>query len=304
MALVRVNADNYDNENPDDLHCSAVTRELGEPAPGSAGSMQHVVLVELPLPWPKKIEGHPLLAAVDLDGIKVFAIAGATPVGAEHQIVSYMASSRPGETTFSRSARSVSTASIASSVIDSVNWIHDVGSATTDLLICTHGSRDRCCGQYGTLLHIEILAAAPAGIDVWKASHLGGHRFAPTTLSFPDGLCWAYVAGETMLSILDRTADPAVVAAQLRGAVALETSALQAADAAVFADRGWDWLDNSRSFVLSAAGATTTLVATSADARVSVVVEQLDPMPVPPCGEPIEHATKQAKPVRATIVVA
>lgn len=287
-----------------DLHCSAVTRELGEPAPGSTGSMKHVVLVELPLPWPKKIEDHPLLAGVELAGIKVFAIAGTTPVGAEHQIISYLTSTRDDETTFSKCQRSVSTNAIASSVIDSVNWVHVDTPDAADLLICTHGSRDRCCGQFGTLLHVEILAAAPAGVAVWKASHLGGHRFAPTALSFPDGLCWAYLDGRTMLGILDRTASSAAVAPQLRGAVALASPALQAADAAVFADRGWGWLDNHRSFTESKTGETTTVVATSSDAEISVVVEHLDPLPVPLCGELIELATKQAKPVRATTVVA
>ncbi len=285
-----------------DLHCSAVTRELGEPAPGSAGSMHHVVLVELPLPWPKKIEDHPLLAGVDLDRIKVFAIAGTIPVGAEHHIISYLASTQNDKTTFSKCERLVSTEAIASSVIDSANWIHADAPDAADLLICTHGSRDRCCGQYGTLLHVEILAAAPSGVAVWKASHLGGHRFAPTTLSFPDGLCWAYVDGKTMLGILDRTASSAAVGQQLRGAVALASPALQAADAAVFADRGWGWIDNPRSFTESKTERTTTVVATSADAQISVLVEHLDPLPVPPCGEPIELATKQTKPVRATTV--
>jgi hypothetical protein len=54
------------------------------------------------------------------------------------------------------------------------------------LLVCTHGSRDRCCGRLGGELFSLLLGEAPT--MVWQSSHLGGHRFAPTALSLPDGL--------------------------------------------------------------------------------------------------------------------
>lgn len=49
------------------------------------------------------------------------------------------------------------------------------------LLVCTHGSRDACCGSLGPKL------AARLGQDhqVWEVSHLGGHRFAPTLWHLP-----------------------------------------------------------------------------------------------------------------------
>ena len=54
------------------------------------------------------------------------------------------------------------------------------------LLVCTHGSRDRCCGREGGALFQRLFREAPD--MVWQSSHLGGHRFAPTALSLPDGL--------------------------------------------------------------------------------------------------------------------
>jgi uncharacterized tellurite resistance protein B-like protein len=47
------------------------------------------------------------------------------------------------------------------------------------LLVCTHGSRDRCCGSLGV-----PLAQGLKG-EVWQVSHLGGHRFAPTLWELP-----------------------------------------------------------------------------------------------------------------------
>ncbi|MEZ5343452.1 MAG: sucrase ferredoxin [Acidimicrobiales bacterium] len=142
-----------------DLHCSAVTRELGEPAPGSAGTMTHVVLVELPMPWPKNIEDHPLLVGADLSGKKLFGIATTRPATEMHAVISYRAIGA-GSTDFHRAERSAPTAEVADFVSATDTWSHQVPT-TGDLLVCTHGTHDRCCGQYGTLLHGEVLAQAP-----------------------------------------------------------------------------------------------------------------------------------------------
>lgn len=54
------------------------------------------------------------------------------------------------------------------------------------MLVCTHARRDQCCALAGR----PILAALrrEVGPDaIWEASHLGGHRFAPTMLLLPTG---------------------------------------------------------------------------------------------------------------------
>lgn len=55
--------------------------------------------------------------------------------------------------------------------------------------VCTHGSRDACCAVVGRSVYDELLASVPEDERtlVWEVSHLGGHRFAPTTLSLPSG---------------------------------------------------------------------------------------------------------------------
>lgn len=57
------------------------------------------------------------------------------------------------------------------------------GTTTTDPLelICTHSKRDACCALYGRQ---RILARPWA----WECSHLGGHRFAATSLVLPSGV--------------------------------------------------------------------------------------------------------------------
>jgi hypothetical protein len=56
------------------------------------------------------------------------------------------------------------------------------------LLVCTHGSRDSCCGTLGVRA-AQLLRECGNNPDgaapVWEVSHLGGHRFAPTLLAIP-----------------------------------------------------------------------------------------------------------------------
>lgn len=56
------------------------------------------------------------------------------------------------------------------------------------VLICTHGRRDRCCAKFG--LPVYDALKAEFADAVWQTTHLGGHRFAPTLVSLPDGVCY------------------------------------------------------------------------------------------------------------------
>lgn len=58
------------------------------------------------------------------------------------------------------------------------------------VLVCTNGRRDRCCAKFGVAV---ARALADQGLDVWQTTHLGGHRFAPTLLQLPAGLCYGRV---------------------------------------------------------------------------------------------------------------
>lgn len=56
-----------------------------------------------------------------------------------------------------------------------------------DILVCTHGARDLCCGKYGYPLYKKIRENSTKNTRVWRSSHLVGHRFSPTILDFPQG---------------------------------------------------------------------------------------------------------------------
>jgi hypothetical protein len=60
------------------------------------------------------------------------------------------------------------------------------------LLVCTHGTRDRCCAKYGQVLCRALHRHAPDAW-VWQASHVGGDRFAGNVVALPEGVYYGRV---------------------------------------------------------------------------------------------------------------
>ena len=60
------------------------------------------------------------------------------------------------------------------------------------LLVCTHGTRDRCCARFGQPLCRALNRHAPEGW-VRQVSHVGGDRFAGNVVCLPEGLYFGRV---------------------------------------------------------------------------------------------------------------
>ncbi len=75
----------------------------------------------------------------------------------------------------------------------------DAGLSAPQVLVCTHGSRDRCCGVLGGFIFAQLKRHLPE--TVWQVSHLGGHRFAPTAVCLPLGLMLGRVDANDCMDI-------------------------------------------------------------------------------------------------------
>lgn len=130
----------------------------------------------------------------------------------------------------------------------------EVDEDVVDLLVCTHGRRDVCCGSLGTTLHGELTTALAdePGVRLWRTSHTGGHRFAPTALTFPDGYGWAHLDVRTARHLVRREVDPSELASSCRGLSSLDGAPSQTADRAALVEVGWRWLDAERSVTVTA----------------------------------------------------
>lgn len=111
-----------------------------QPLLGSAPTSRLLWVLDRPRPWPARVLAADFLASPPSAGTLLLRQPDASPVSSEPRSFS---PELPSER----------------------------------LLVCTHGSRDRCCGQWGVRLARTL---REAGAPVWEVSHLGGHRFAPT----------------------------------------------------------------------------------------------------------------------------
>lgn len=114
-----------------------------------------------------------------------------------------------------------------------------------DALICTHGSRDRCCSRFGNPLYRQMLKVVEdrsLDIRIWQASHIGGHRMAPTAITFPDVRYYGYLDVNSLTSILTQTGEIRSLQSLYRGCGMLPW-AVQFVERELMLQQGWKWFD-------------------------------------------------------------
>ena len=115
-----------------------------------------------------------------------------------------------------------------------------------DILICTHGMHDQCCAKYGLPFFRQAIATVSTlnldRIRVWKTSHFGGHRFAPTAIALPDGRYYGVLNEASFRAILTRTGDIQTLRPVYRGWGILPTT-LQVLERELMLRYGWDWFN-------------------------------------------------------------
>jgi hypothetical protein len=293
------------------LRCAVIARAEGYLPAGTAASAPVFVLVEVPLPWPSDVAEHPMLRelvpvlAPHRARLQALVPDLATPDGQTRVIVYRHPDPEGPFRRYHRTEHVTTPGDLADTVaaaLDDPPTDHRVDTTArgTEVLVCTHGSRDVCCGGEGMRSYAQLVVLQLPGVHVWRTSHTGGHRFAPTAVTFPDGRAWASIDADVVEGILARTLDPKVAAAHDRGCAAFADPFAQAAETAVFAEEGWGWLDLARTVdstlvaedrrVVTVTGhdpkGEADPVAYSADVVVRRVV------PVPDCGHPLEEARK------------
>ncbi|BAY33087.1 sucraseferredoxin family protein [Nostoc carneum NIES-2107] len=117
---------------------------------------------------------------------------------------------------------------------------------TRDILVCTHGSHDKCCARYGNPFYFyaqeTIAHSGLENVRIWKSSHFGGHRFAPTMIDLPEGRYYGSLDQDAFKSILNRTGDIQLFNQVYRGWGILPVS-LQILEKELILRHGWDWFN-------------------------------------------------------------
>ena len=288
------------------IRCADDSRAIQLDPIGSAVYFDEVVVVDTPLPWPKPVFEHAHLVAVpglvELAAqrgrdLRVLAAVPDAEAASDHRrVVRHHRAAGEWITGFERSEYVVPEAELPammrSLIADgepTAAW-KVASDVEHDLLLCTQGSHDTCCGRYGMRLHEKIAARWPR-VRVTRVSHTGGHRYAPTGISLPDGRYWGYLDADLCDAIIEHSMPVDALAGSLRGSSALSSGYAQAAERAVFASVGWDWDGRHRRVSIEAEGpdrATVSVRSTAPDGTDPthhiVDVEVTRVVPVITCG--------------------
>ncbi len=283
------------------FRCSTWTRAHDVDPIGSAGSFDAAILVALPLPWPADVADIPeLTAASGAPGVRVMTVvpqladAGSGRVLVVHRRRMSTNHLAGVDHEVERDGLVELLATLTAAPLEPhLDLPSVVGESPPEVLVCAHGRRDACCGRWGTLLHVEL---ASRGVEarVWRCSHTGGHRFAPTAITLPEGRAWAYMDVDLLDGVVRRTGDVHELARHDRGTTALDPWA-QVVERAVFEARGWAWLDAppvTASTAVAADGGSAQVTLTWEGGRAEGVVEVTRVLPVLVCGAPPEQAKK------------
>jgi hypothetical protein len=229
--------------------CASHARSINTDPCGNALFIDALILVEIPLPWPKPIFEHPLLEG--------FTSMGDTSLGSTRVLAAVPSGTQPGIRVIVYQRDEIGVQSWGFRPTDPAelarfaNQIKTAHPEELDItldkfhppeiavLICTQGSHDVCCGSEGTRFASELEDMAP-GLAIFRVSHTGGHRFAPTALTIPDGRMWGYLDTQSMLSILELTGDVHGLSKYCRGWWGAPSGPGQVAERAVFERVGWD----------------------------------------------------------------
>ncbi len=277
--------------------CSSWAREQQLDPIGSAGSYQGFLLVEWPLPWPRDLGEDPALApvaaAARAAGMRLQGLVPAAGGGPRH-VIAYRWPQRAGAR-YERTELLVEPGEVVEAALAIGGEAPSAGE-TTDLLVCGHGRRDRCCGSLGTVLALEILADPASladGVRVWRTSHTGGHRFAPTAIVLPQGTAWAFCDRDLLARVVRKHGPLEDVLPRYRGCAGLASAEVQALERAVLGEIGWSLLDLPRRGAPLGEDAVELVVDGPGGPMAWEATVRVDrEMPVPDCGSPIELSKK------------
>ena len=262
--------------------CSDASRAAGEPLAGTAVTATSWLLVEVPGGWPRDVSD-----------------AAALPAGGRDVVSSWLVRTQPSRLLFVRRPGRAADRLLAFAVRaeESASEVRRfeleapdaLGSTDLDagdpvqtplVLVCGHGSRDRCCALRGG----SVFAALAPGLDdeaLWLSSHQGGHRFAGNVLVLPSGIQLGRIDAEDAVALTARAVDGRIELDRYRGRTCFEQP-VQAAEHALRVELG---LDEVAALRFVAADGPVVRFRTADGVEHTVVVEETEGPHVPAsCG--------------------
>jgi len=243
--------------------CSDVSQAVGETPIGTAGHYDYWLVVELPQPWSEMALDQsealkPYLAQIKYlvyqQGLKLRPLAIAPDSDYSQTGYTRVLFYRRPATLFAHYTREeylipnpelgnlVSALLLEPETLPNFGEYQQNNDHDYDLLVCTHGNVDVACSRYGYPLYQTWRQQANSPIRVWRCSHFGGHRFAPTAISLPDGRYWGRLTREALDLITKQQGNLSDLKLYYRGWTGLAQWA-QIAEQEIWLNQGWDWFN-------------------------------------------------------------
>ena len=245
--------------------CSVFSRASGEDPGGTAPSWERCLVLELARPWDSDIQktrhfpsavGEVLAKAERQGGpVKLQCLAPDPEYSVEGRTRLLLFSRPAGPfASFDREDYLVPNelvGAIADALLVRRDLLHDFSgyrqdaSGARDILVCTHGRHDTCCGTFGFPIYDALrdgyAADTAGGLRIWQVSHLGGHRFAPNVVDMPQGLNWVGLGLDELEALVHRDRPPSELRGNYRGRLGLGSLYEQLVERELLIRHGWDW---------------------------------------------------------------
>lgn len=115
-----------------------------------------------------------------------------------------------------------------------------------DILVCTHGNVDVACARYGNPIYETLRRTyATEALRVWRCSHFGGHRFAPTLIDLPTGQYWGHLEPEILDTLIHHPEDGSALSCFYRGWAGVSHLG-QVAEREIWLREGKKWLSYNK----------------------------------------------------------
>ncbi|MBD2629189.1 sucrase ferredoxin [Trichormus variabilis] len=246
----------------DTFFCSDYSRQIGEEIIGSASNYQTYILVECPQPWiseafkSKWVPDNLRVLVEEVQRsklpIRFLLIANDESHKIETTTLLIYQKQQGLSNGYSKQEFKLPNIEQVAGVVrkwlsgDSPDYQVET-SITRDILVCSHGSHDQCCARYGNPFYFYAKnTIADLNLDhvrMWKSTHFGGHRFAPTAIDFPEARYYGVLDQDSFRAILTRTGDIQFLNKVYRGWGILP-SALQILEREIILQQGWDWFNH------------------------------------------------------------
>jgi len=227
--------------------CSEITRSQEIDSGGTALRADLFLAVDVPLPWPKPVFNHQLLMGVEeLLSNHSFPLRLVASVPENNNALTLTAYTL-NDDSLNRQQwvfNPPDLSSLLERVLEgqTIEGFEEVPQEEQkrELWICTQGSHDVCCGSEGTSLALEA-STKFSEVEIRRVSHLGGHRFAPTAITFPERRMWSHLNMEDLQTIFGVSSIDDKLTRKCRGWCGSKTGAEQVAEREGLKIYGRDW---------------------------------------------------------------